>query len=42
MAKFTANPARFDPYKNFKFRVGTAPGGFDDYAALRSYTPWVW
>src|ERR1700743_3567980 len=21
MAKFTANPQRFDPYKNFKFRV---------------------
>ena len=21
MAKFTVNPNRFDPYKNFKFRV---------------------
>lgn len=28
MAKFTVNPARFDPYKNFKFRVSWGPGGY--------------
>jgi hypothetical protein len=25
MAQFTVNPGRFDPYKNFKFRVKWGP-----------------
>ncbi len=28
MAKFTVNPARFDPYKNFKFRVKWGANGY--------------
>jgi phage tail-like protein len=28
MAKFTVNPTRFDPYKNFKFRVKWGPSGY--------------
>jgi phage tail-like protein len=28
MAKFTVNPTRFDPYKNFKFRVKWSAGGY--------------
>src|SRR5438094_7670585 len=28
MAKFTVNPTRFDPYKNFKFRVKWGAGGY--------------
>ena len=28
MAKFTVNPARFDPYKNFKFRVKWGVNGY--------------
>jgi phage tail-like protein len=28
MAKFTINPNRFDPYKNFKFRVKWAANGY--------------
>ena len=28
MAKFTVNPARFDPYKNFKFRVKWSANGY--------------
>jgi phage tail-like protein len=28
MAKFTVNPSRFDPYKNFKFRVSFGTGGY--------------
>jgi phage tail-like protein len=28
MAKFSVNPTRFDPYKNFKFRVKWGPNGY--------------
>src|SRR5438105_10441042 len=28
MAKFTVNPMRFDPYKNFKFRVKWGTNGY--------------
>jgi phage tail-like protein len=28
MAKFTVNPTRFDPYKNFKFRVKWGANGY--------------
>ncbi len=28
MAKFTVNPLRFDPYKNFKFRVKWSANGY--------------
>src|SRR3954467_15066946 len=28
MAKFTVNPQRYDPYKNFKFRVKWGPNGY--------------
>src|SRR5882724_985580 len=28
MAKFTVNAARFDPYKNFKFRVKWSAAGY--------------
>src|SRR4249919_2689840 len=41
MAKFTANPARFDPYKNFKFRVSFGTGyiaGVSKISALRRTT----
>ena len=44
MAKFTVNPARFDPYKNFKFRVkwGTAyVAGVSKVSALKRTTEMV-
>src|SRR3954470_21032689 len=46
MAKFTVNPARFDPYKNFKFRVkfGTNPeyvAGVSKVSALKRTTELV-
>jgi len=28
MAQFTVNAQRFDPYKNFKFRVKWSAGGY--------------
>ena len=43
MAKFTVNPTRLDPYKNFKFRVkwdGRYVAGVSKVGALkRSNTP---
>jgi phage tail-like protein len=46
MAKFTVNPQRFDPYKNFKFRVkfGTNPdyvAGVSKVSALKRTTEMV-
>jgi phage tail-like protein len=46
MAKFTVNPQRFDPYKNFKFRVkfGTSPdyvAGVSKVSALKRTTEMV-
>jgi phage tail-like protein len=46
MAKFTTNPARFDPYKNFKFRVklGENPAyvaGVSKISALKRTTELV-
>src|SRR5689334_11848892 len=41
MAKFTTNPTRFDPYKNFKFRIkwGTAyVAGVSKVTALKRTT----
>ena len=41
MAKFTANPDRFDPYKNFKFRVkwdGRYVAGISKVSALKRST----
>jgi phage tail-like protein len=42
MAKFTVNPNRFDPYKNFKFRVsfggGTYVAGVSKVSALKRTT----
>lgn len=41
MAKFTVNPHRFDPYKNFKFRVvwdGRTVAGISRISALRRTT----
>lgn len=41
MAQFTANPRRFDPYKNFKFRVkwdGRYVAGVSKVSALRRTT----
>src|ERR1700757_1177438 len=41
MAQFTVNPQRFDPYKNFKFRVkwdGRYVAGVSKVSALRRTT----
>ncbi len=41
MAEFTANPQRFDPYKNFKFRVkwnGRYVAGISKVSALKRTT----
>lgn len=41
MAQFTANPQRFDPYKNFKFRVrwdGRVVAGISKVGALKRTT----
>ena len=41
MAQFTANPTRFDPYKNFKFRVkwdGRYVAGISKVGALKRTT----
>jgi phage tail-like protein len=41
MAQFTANPQRFDPYKNFKFRVkwdGKYVAGISKVSALKRTT----
>ena len=41
MAEFTANPTRFDPYKNFKFRVkwdGRYVAGISKMSALKRTT----
>src|SRR5215207_6739381 len=41
MAQFTANPLRFDPYKNFKFRVrwdGKVVAGVSKVSALKRTT----
>ncbi len=41
MTQFTVNPTRFDPYKNFKFRVkwdGRYVAGVDRISALRRTT----
>lgn len=41
MAKFTVNPTRFDPYKNFKFRVkwdGRYVAGVSKVSALKRTT----
>src|SRR5919204_293815 len=41
MAQFTVNPTRFDPYKNFKFRVkwdGRYVAGVSKVGALRKTT----
>ncbi len=41
MAQFTANPTRFDPYKNFKFRVrwdGRYVAGVSKVSALKRTT----
>ena len=41
MAQFTVNPSRFDPYKNFKFRVkwdGRAVAGVSKVGALKRTT----
>ncbi len=44
MAKFTVNPDRFDPYKNFKFRVSFGAGyvaGVSKVSALKRTTEMV-
>jgi phage tail-like protein len=44
MAQFTANPRRFDPYKNFKFRVkwdGRYVAGVSKVSALKRTTELV-
>lgn len=44
MAQFTVNPTRFDPYKNFKFRVwwdGRYVAGVSKVSALRRTTEMV-
>jgi len=44
MAKFAVNPARFDPYKNFKFRVSFGTGyiaGVSKISALKRTTELV-
>jgi phage tail-like protein len=44
MAKFTVNPHRFDPYKNFKFRVrwdGRYVAGVSKVSALKRTTKMV-
>ncbi|HEY5911132.1 MAG TPA: phage tail protein [Verrucomicrobiae bacterium] len=44
MAKFTVNPTRFDPYKNFKFRVkwdGRYVAGVSKVGALKRSTELV-
>ena len=41
MAQFTVNPTRFDPYKNFKFRVkwdGRYVAGVSKVSALKRTT----
>ncbi len=41
MAQFTVNPNRFDPYKNFKFRVvwdGRVVAGISEISSLRRAT----
>jgi phage tail-like protein len=41
MARFTVNPGRFDPYKNFKFRVkwdGRYVAGVSAVSGLRRFT----
>ena len=41
MAEFTVNPARFDPYKNFKFRIkwdGKYVAGLSKMSALKRTT----
>ncbi|HUR35905.1 MAG TPA: phage tail protein [Vicinamibacterales bacterium] len=41
MAQFSVNPSRFDPYKNFKFRVkwdGRAVAGISKVSALKRTT----
>lgn len=41
MAQFSVNPQRFDPYKNFKFRVkwdGRYVAGISKVSALRRTT----
>ena len=41
MAQFTVNPTRFDPYKNFKFRVkwdGKYVAGISKVSALKRTT----
>ena len=41
MAEFTVNPTRFDPYKNFKFRViwdGRPVAGISRVSPLRRVT----
>ncbi len=41
MAQFTVNPSRFDPYKNFKFRVkwdGRYVAGVSKISALKRST----
>src|SRR3712207_1510821 len=46
MAKFTANPQRYDPYRNFKFRVRILPdnvyvAGLSKCSALKKTTEMV-
>ncbi len=44
MAKFSVNPARFDPYKNFKFRIkwdGRYVAGVSKVSALKRTTEMV-
>jgi len=41
MSQFSVNPSRFDPYKNFKFRIkwdGRHVAGFNKMSALRRTT----
>jgi hypothetical protein len=43
MAQFTVNPQRFDPYKNFKFRVkwdGRYVAGVSKVGGLKRTTEW--
>ena len=45
MAEFTVNPKRFDPYKNFKFRVkwdGRYVAGISKVSGLRRTTEVIW
>ena len=44
MAEFTVNPTRFDPYKNFKFRVkwdGRYVAGVSKVSGLKRTTDWL-